>query len=90
MLWGRAQGELAAGERHGPFAVGVRIDAAGHDDLAGGVDGAGDVAGEGAGRSDGDDLVALDRDVPGANAVGGDHAVTLDDEIEHGTLQLCC
>src|SRR5262249_48428831 len=83
-----AEGGLAAGERDVPLGMDVGIDAAGYDDLASGVDGACDVVGEGAWRGDGDDLVALDCDVPRADAVGGDHAVTLDDEIEHGSLRL--
>ena len=49
----RAVGEAAAEARNGPVRVDVGIDAAGDDELAGGVDDAPAVARQGAGRGDG-------------------------------------
>ena len=84
LLGWRAQRVPAAERRDRPVRVHVRVDASGDDELAGGVDDAGDVAGQRAGRGDGDDAFALDADVPGADALGSDHLSTTDHEIEHG------
>ena len=71
-----------------PVGVHVWVDAAGDDELASGVHDAAGVAGQRAGRADGDDALALDTDLPGAHALGSHDLSTADHEIEHGCLQL--
>ena len=69
--------------------VGVDVDEARCDDLAGGVDGALGVAVD---LADGDDAAVLDADVGAAARCAGavDDVAAPDDQIEHGTLPWVC
>ena len=66
---------MVAGERH--VQVGVRVDAAGKDELAGRVDHA--VGGGGERRAHGGDRLAVDEHV-GGNGLGGGHDATVADQ----------
>ena len=67
-----------------PLAVHVRIDAAGDDDLAGGIDDAGALRdGDAAGCGDRGDGPAGDQDVMCANALWRHHRVAADHQIDH-------
>ena len=68
----RGCGAEVAGAHNGGVDVGVGFDAAGDDDLAGGVNDAAYVVGHSVGGGDGDDFFALDADIPVAHAPGGD------------------
>jgi hypothetical protein len=65
--------------------VRVRLDAAGDDDLADGVDDAAGIARQGAGRAQRDDLLALHADIEPGDTVGHHNLSTLDHEVEHGS-----
>ena len=64
--------------------VRVRLDAAGHDDLAAGVDGPRGVGRQRAGLAQRDDRLALHPDVEQRDALRRHDLSALDDEIEHG------
>src|SRR5204863_2576117 len=61
----------------------VRVDAAGHDDAAPGVDDARALRCERPGRAERGDDAVLDGDFPRTDAVRGHHTLAADQEIEH-------
>jgi len=61
----------------------MRLDAAGDDDLAAGVDDAAGIFRQGAGRAERDDLLALHADIQRRDTVGHHNLSTLDHEVEH-------
>ena len=72
---------------HRDVDVGMRLDAAGQYDHAGGIDGlAGPDVVEDTGSGHRRDLLALDAHVPQANAVRCDHGPALDDQVQHDCL----
>ena len=67
--------------------VHVRIDAAGHDDLARRVDDARRIrVGQRAGRRDRGDRLALDGDIAPRHALRRHHVAAANDQVEHGRL----
>jgi len=68
--------------------VSVGLDAARRHDEAGGVEDPDAVRRERAGERDGDDPLAGDADLPGADAVGRDHLAAPDHEIEGHAARL--
>src|SRR5579864_9387412 len=77
-----------AGDRHRPVAVDMRVDAAGDDDLAGGVDDPpGAEGGERARPADRDDMLALNADIGRLRSRGQDGQAAGYDDVEHQCLR---
>ena len=76
-------GTQVAWPHDGGGDVGVGFDAAGDDDLASGVDNPSHLFGEGVGGGDGDDFIALDGNIPIADAPGGYHLSVADNQVQH-------
>ena len=77
-------GHAAVGVWRIPFQMHMRIDAAGHDDFAGGIDQAfGGVGAERSGGADGNNFFALYRQITGGDAGGRHHPVAANHYIKH-------